>query len=315
MVIIKRRILISLFTICLLCIFCITAYAADPVTPKNTFDYKGTDVLASVASPYRTEKAYFKDEAEVLTPEQRDSIWEKLQSASGSSKIRIAVFLGGNYRSDSETEDFTYDCSAAIFGANSDCLFIYLDFEGKSPAYDYVRSFNKAERIFDANARDKILQAMYDYLPESGKPIYSDDVNKALISGINTVSNQYGLSTDRPSGSVSSRSDKYDEIDFSFLMKLLPLISTVPLFVYFIIGGIIVLILIFAILHSVKNSSYNGSSYYDGDSYYDRGRSYRSRSYRSSPRHRSSSSSRSHHSSSHSSRSSGSGSSGSGRHR
>ena len=59
-------------------LFSITAYAAGPVTPKTQFNYSGTDIVRSTDSLYRTENAYFKDEADVLPINTEREIWEKL---------------------------------------------------------------------------------------------------------------------------------------------------------------------------------------------------------------------------------------------
>ena len=153
---IKRRIVLSLLTLCLCCLFGVTVQAANPVIPKTDFDYLGTDVTASVQSTYRSGRAFFKDEADILPASMERDVWEKIQSTADYLNVNIAVFLGGNYRTDPETEQFTRDGTNTIFGSTSDTMFIYLDFEGYSPAYDYIWTSNNAQTIYPDTKRNKI---------------------------------------------------------------------------------------------------------------------------------------------------------------
>lgn len=315
MVIIKRRIVISLFMLCLFCLFSITAFAVQPVRPKTSFGYNGTDVIASAKSDYRTNKAFFKDEAEILTSSQKNQILEKLRSAADNMDVGLALFLGGNYRTDDETKRFTDDCASALFGVKADSLFVYIDFEGYTPAYDYICAVNRAETIFSDTRRNKILQSMYEYLPESGDAIYSDSVYKALVNGINEITYQY---RNNAPGSVSERKTNKLAPDYDYI----GFFKSIPLSVYLTIGLVILVLIIISKLNRARRGISSGSSnYYDSDRYYDDSSYYRRYSHRRPPRRshyhsrppRSSRPSRSSHSSSHSS--SGHNSSGSGHHR
>ena len=281
MVHIKRRIVISFFILCLFCIFSITAYAADPVIPRTSFDYKGTDVVASASTPYRSEKAYFKDEAEVLTKAQEKSIWERIQAAADTMDIKIAFFIGGNYRTDPETEAFTYNCASAVFGVNSDSLFIYIDFEGYSPAYDYVRALNKAQNVFTETARNKILQAMYQSLPQSSEPVYSDNVNRALLQGIDEVSIQY-RSGNAPAPSTVSNTARQQQPppQASEEQGFLGISTTMWIGIGIFIAVVVVISFISRLFRRIvprrsSGSYYNGgSSYYGDNNYYRRSGTY-----------------------------------------
>lgn len=302
-------------------LFSITAYAAGPVTPKTQFNYSGTDIVRSTDSLYRTENAYFKDEADVLPINTEREIWEKLQSAAEYLNIKIAVFLGGNYRTDDETIQFTIDSTYLIFGSSTDALFIYLDFEGYSPAYDYIRAFNRAEDIYPETKRNKILNKMYQNLPKSTEPIYSDAVRLGIENGLQEIKNQGYVNNTQNDNAYHSSPQNYNESKsiakdfFSQIPK--------PFIIAFIIF-IVVLIIISSIKNFIKRHSVSRytNTYYDNNSYYDDGynhrssyhSSYRSRPPRSRPpRHHEPS----HRSSSSSRRSSSDGphSSGSGHHR
>ena len=322
---IKRRIVLSLLTLCLCCLFGVTVQAANPVIPKTDFDYLGTDVTASVQSTYRSGRAFFKDEADILPASMERDVWEKIQSTADYLNVNIAVFLGGNYRTDPETEQFTRDGTNTIFGSTSDTMFIYLDFEGYSPAYDYIWTSNNAQTIYPDTKRNKILNTMYKYLPKSSEPIYSDDIKQALLKGLDSVKSQGYVNTyenihnNNYTTQNSSSRKKTSAEDMAAFKNFLESIPK-PVVI-----GIIVVIVLLVIINSIRkavrrrtsnytssyyNNTYSNNSYPPPpSSYHHHSRPFRSRPSRSSHSHRSSSS----HSSSH--RSSSSGGSGSGHHR
>lgn len=334
---VKSRVIVSLLTFCILLIFSITAYAANPVEPKTYFDYSCTDYQAAIRrAPYRTSTAFFMDEAGIISVTSEREIWNRIKQTADELGIQIGVFIGGNYRTDIETEDFAHNCSKAVFGSVPDSLFIYLDFEGESPSfsgymssYDYIRVFNRAEDIFPQSKRNNILDAMYKYLPKSSEPIYEDKVRKGIINGLdeierigtyktnNYTQNSY-LNNDYPNNynnTYDSSTNEFENI-FGFL-------KTIPAYLW--IGGIFLILIILSIISSASNSArrranrngydnyYNNSrNYYDDDRrYYNRHSSY----HHSSSRNRSYSSRSTHSSSRPSSGSGSNSSSGTGRHR
>ncbi len=273
----------------------ITASAAEPVTPKTKFSYKGTDVQSSVESVYRTDHAYFKDEADILTTSSEKSLWEKIQTVSAQLKINVAVFIGGNYRTDDETVTFTMNAISSVFGSYSDTLFIYLDFEGYSPAYDYIRASNNAEDIFNDTKRNKILNAMYQKLPKSTEPVYEEDVRQGIADGIDEIKSQGYVNT--PQSSYNSRGTYQDTADDrGYYPERDPEpenkgSSSTPM-MPIIIGAFVVIIILLIISSIVKSitrkigsfgrSSYRSSYYDHDDGYYGR-RDHYHRSYRSRP--------------------------------
>lgn len=321
---IKRRIVLSLLTLCLCCLFGVTVQAANPVIPKTDFDYLGTDVTASVQSTYRSGRAFFKDEADILPASMERDVWEKIQSTADYLNVNIAVFLGGNYRTDPETEQFTRDGTNTIFGSTSDTMFIYLDFEGYSPAYDYIWTSNNAQTIYPDTKRNKILNMMYKYLPKSSEPIYSDDIKQALLKGLDAVKSQgyvnnYQNNYNNNYTTQTSSRKKSSAEDMAAVKNFLQSIPR-PVVI-----GIIIFVVLLVIVSAIRkafrrrsSTSYYNTSYPPNNypphsnyhsSYHHSRPSYRSSLSRSSHSHHSSSS----HSSSH--RSSSSGGSGSGHHR
>ncbi len=293
---IKRRSFIALIVICLFMLSGITAYAANPVTPKTKFSYRGTDITASIESVYRSDKAFFKDEAELLSSAQERDLWEKLQSTADYLNVNLAVFIGGNYRTDEETVDFTIDCTAQLFGAYSDTLFVYIDFEGYSPAYDYVRAFNNADTIYPETKRNKILNIMYQDLPASTEPIYADSIKKAIANGIDeiksqgyvnnaaTVNNTYpdnGYNTYDPEPMPPRQEDHKTNDPIGEFFAKVPGAAIIGVIII-----LVVLLVISSIVRSIKRkvsgigssfrrNTYNTyNSYNDHDTYYGRGSSY-----------------------------------------
>lgn len=326
-----KRLAVVWITLCCLLMCSLTVYADSPVTPKNSFGYRGTDVISSIESPYRTYQTYLKDEAEILPEKAEKDLWEKLQAVSENTNVKLAVFIGGNYRTDIETENFTYDCVAALFGTTADALFIYLDFEGQSPAYDYIRAFNGAERTYTEAKRTAILNTMYRYLPKSTEPVYASSVQQALDSGLNEIE-QAGytpststapsvVSTVPPANNTPPAQTSNSTIKGEDLLNIF---RSIPSWVIYVgIGLIILLVIVSAIKRAARRhrSSQTYTNSYPSSDYYNTGfhHGYHSSSYRhrspphhpprssrpprrsSPPSHSSSSSSSSHSDSSRSS--------------
>ncbi|MBQ9460879.1 MAG: hypothetical protein IJU51_03030, partial [Clostridia bacterium] len=309
---IKRRIILSILAVCMLVtvIFSTAAYAASPVTPRTSFSYRGTDITASVESKYRDTRAFFKDEAEILPDNAEREIWEKLQSTADYLNLNIAIFIGGNYRTDDETVNFTNECISALFGSSSDTVFIYLDFEGYSPAYDYIRTSNNADTIFTDTKRNRILNTMYQKLPKSSEPIYPDSVKLGVLNGIEEIKTQGYVNNYQHTNTYDNANNTYDDYappprknnNISF-NEVSSFFSKIPSWLIFgVIGFIVLIIVISAISKSIKRhtrnfTNYNSNNYYDDNSYYGnrngyygRGSSYHHSSYRRPPR------SHSHHS-------------------
>ncbi len=276
-----------LFSLCMILLCGISVSAANPVIPKTSFPYDGTDVQSSVESIYRSDHAFFKDEADILTSASEDKLWEKVQATSDELNINIAVFIGGNYRTDDETVTFTTNSISYLFGSSSDTLFVYLDFEGYSPAYDYIRTSNNAENIFTETKRNKILNVMYKKLPKSTEPVYEEPVQQAISDGLDEIKNQgYVNSTQQTpdyrsnSPAASPRTERGRETPRTEIgSELLDFVRKIPTpIIIAVVVGIVILIIISSIVKSIKrriNSSF-GNSYYNNGGYYNQGGSYHS---------------------------------------
>jgi hypothetical protein len=257
--------------------FTTTVYAATdkPVTPKTDFDYDAMDIVPSLLSPCKSDIAFFKDEAYVLTNAMANEIYAKISSLAESLDLKIAVYVGGNYRTDTETERYTYEAGKKLFGDSSDALFIYIDFEGYSPAYDYIRAFNMAQNVFTETKRNKILNAMYKYLPKSTEPIYSEKVRKGILNGLSEIERMgYSLETvtsysassyyvDDADYVQNSKSDTFSEIkDF---IKNIPSAAIIGFIAFIVVS------MIFSSIkrkvNNFKNKTSNYHNYYNDNGY------------------------------------------------
>ncbi len=226
--------------------------------PVHDFGYEATNLDAALTSDdyYRSETAYFKDEALVFgAGADNEKFHKAVQQAADETGINIAVFIGGLYRSDGMTEDFAEKSSEKLFGTDWDTnsVFLYLDFEGHSPSYDYIDAYHDAQLYYPNSGFDDRIQEMiddmYEYLPSSGSTIYKKDVEDAInvfISDIKYYKNK-GLAWES-----SYHNDEKDCYRFVFFGNIIE--SQIPPYKYFVIFlliGVVIGILI-AVFSSQK---------------------------------------------------------------
>ncbi len=159
--------------------------------PVHSFDYASSDIQKSLYTGkyYKTKNAYFKDEALVY---DGDSYYDKtikaVQQTADDIGMNVAIFMGGNYRSDSVTEEFTRQGIIELFTLDydQDSVFLYLDFEGQSVSYDYICTCHDAKLYYPSTGFDdrveEMIEHMYKYLPKSGQTIYKSKVDSAVGS-------------------------------------------------------------------------------------------------------------------------------------
>ncbi len=169
----------------------VSAAGSSVAEPENSFTYSSSDINQSLYSGdyYRSENAYFKDEALVFNDESYYSKFKNsVQRTADEIGMNVGIFLGGNYRSDSTTESFTRNSIIELFTLDPDqnSVFLYLDFEGQSPSYDYICTCHDAKLYYPSSGLDdrveEMIQNMYDYLPSSGSTIYKSKVESAINS-------------------------------------------------------------------------------------------------------------------------------------
>ena len=166
--------------------------SGDVATPKNNgFGYSASDVNAALfAEPYYyKENSYFSDEARVYGEGALcTDIRHQIQTTADTIGMNVAVFLGGAYRDDNDTKKFTKDSLIKLFGNEQDTnsVFLYLDFEGHKPSFDYICTQHDAKLYYSngtaglSNRVSTMVEDMYEHLPSSGSTIYRSSVTKAI---------------------------------------------------------------------------------------------------------------------------------------
>lgn len=177
----------------------------DLVQPKNRFSYDSMNIQSSLYENkeyFQNQNIYIRDEAQIFESGELAEIQKEIQNTADSINMNIALFIGGNYRNDRETEEFTISALKSIFGNEPDTnsIMLYLDFEGHKPSYDYIRTQHDAKLYITGNEDEgrisEILESMYRHLPASGEDIYRYDVHKgitAFCSEIKYFFNEKGM--------------------------------------------------------------------------------------------------------------------------
>lgn len=165
------------------------ASGSSVANPVHDFSYDGNDIKQSLLSGkyYKTNNAYYKDEAQIFDSDSDyGKLCENIQATADEIGMNVAVFIGGNYRSDPETEEFTRNGIIELFTLEYDqnSVFLYLDFEGQSSSYDYICTCHDAKLYYPSSGFDdrveEMIQDMYKYLPSSGSKIYKSKVKTAI---------------------------------------------------------------------------------------------------------------------------------------
>ena len=131
----------------------VSAAGSSVAEPENSFTYSSSDINQSLYSGdyYRSENAYFKDEALVFNDESYYSKFKNsVQRTADEIGMNVGIFLGGNYRSDSTTESFTRNSIIELFTLDPDqnSVFLYLDFPFKTGEQCFTRDLY-SDRAFN----------------------------------------------------------------------------------------------------------------------------------------------------------------------
>lgn len=88
------------------------------------------------------------DESEKLSSDEYNNLDELISETAELIGFNIAVYIGGETRSNSETETFVKDTTIDTFGYQADSVFYYIDCEGNSEAYDYMYVLGDAQLYY-----------------------------------------------------------------------------------------------------------------------------------------------------------------------
>lgn len=114
-----------------------------------------------------------------FSDEYKQELNEAIQQYSKDLEMNIVVYIGGEYRSDSNTKSFCDDYYDTMFGNDTDGILYYIDLSGKRPAYDYISTAGKCILLYEKN-RESIFNYLDNYLPASGMPIEEYDIYQAV---------------------------------------------------------------------------------------------------------------------------------------
>ncbi len=159
---------------------------------KGVYKEMSVDQALAQNKDYRSEKAFFYDEAELFDENMRKEIFKMVEDTSKNIGMGVMVYIGGYYRDKADTREFVGVSLEKLFGNKDgdDSIGLYLDFEGGGPgsAYDYIDTYRDAYfwypdlDDFDSsdNRIERMFDHMYDYLPTNGSTIYKSNVKQAV---------------------------------------------------------------------------------------------------------------------------------------
>ena len=207
---------------------------------------------------YRSDHAYFKDEAGIFNESLQNEMFEKTKKTAAAIDMNVAVFIGGYKRNDDFTVDFAGEASEYLFGTDDsvDAVFLYLDFEGNLPGqgYDLINAYHNAYFYYpdlgeDDNSRknrvQRMLDDMYNYLPKSGQEIRLSKVKSAIdvfledlvkykeagvVNGLHYRSAESGLYYFTEFGKISSAPIYYNHF---FIFLLISLVAGAAAFYFY----------------------------------------------------------------------------------
>lgn len=120
-------------------------------------------------------KSCLIDNADLFSDQQEKELNQMIRSQSEKLRINIMVYVAGSderYRSDHDTEIFADDFYDETFGEDTDGVLLYMDFSGKSPAYDVLSTSGEAALKYGGDITP-ILHAVQAYFPPSSVTDYS----------------------------------------------------------------------------------------------------------------------------------------------
>ena len=150
--------------------------------------------VSSEDQVYKEGCVYFNDEANLFSSSERKQIIRILAETSDAIAFNLALYVGGKSRSDSRIENLVQVGAANTFDFNTynGTVYLYIDFDGYTNAYDYMFSANDAFLYYtngDDGTEDrviKMLHAMEAYFPPGGGTV----VNSEVIKGIQEYCDQ-----------------------------------------------------------------------------------------------------------------------------
>lgn len=143
----------------------------------------------------------FFDSADLFSDKEEARLIEAVQDMSEKLELNILIIAGGpeHRMSDYQTEKFCDDTYDDLFGENTDGILLFMDFSGKSPAYDYISTSGRAMLDYDKHL-DAIMDSYWDLMPPStvtDYSKYSDDIAEAVKTFLSSLKYYHGSGDNR----------------------------------------------------------------------------------------------------------------------
>lgn len=218
-------------------IIIMTVFALFPFTVSTAYageNFHKTDSINAEESGIIDEYGFFHDK------DKLDGLAMLVRNKANELDMNICIFIAGdscrNF-SDYKTECFSDDTYDEMYGEDTDGVFYFMDFSGKSPAYDYISTSGKAVLMYEKNVQSihDVCQALMPPSSVSDYSEYSDDVANAISQFLAQLDYYY---KDNPSRYYHDKSsDKYfyykgDNLVISYSpplsVRMRPLIIAIP---------------------------------------------------------------------------------------
>lgn len=145
------------------------------------------EAKAEMLTGYPKESALIDErELYINDKEEYEQLDKKIKDEAEKLGINIIVFTAGHRRDERAVEIFADDSFDEIFGENTDGVFLYIDTSGNSPANDWISTSGKCVFTYKSTI-ERLLDALYAYLPPSSEPVYAEDITLAVEAYLNAL--------------------------------------------------------------------------------------------------------------------------------
>ncbi|MBO4878565.1 MAG: hypothetical protein J5501_11200 [Ruminococcus sp.] len=173
--------------ICIIAVMALSLFLVSNLGYPENYSKGYTDSL----------KSAFVDERNIFSQAEVDEINERVREVSAKTKLNIYISASSRaFYSEDATRIYADDEYDRIFGEDTDGLYYFMDFAGKSDSYDYLSLSGRACLQF-ADSFQHIVDSTGDHLPysyqiqQNGLETYKDQIADAInyfLSMISTYS-------------------------------------------------------------------------------------------------------------------------------
>lgn len=190
------------------------------------------------------EDSLLIDAPDLFSDKEEARLIKSVQETAEELELNILILIAGpgQYMSDYQTEIYCDDTYEDIFGANSDGIMLFMDFTGKSPAYDYISTSGKAMLDYDRYI-DNILDSYWDLMPPStvsDYKDYSDDIAEAVEIFLDSLEYYHGSGDGRIIHDKEKGNYIYIKNGETVVTRSKPLKAMLPALLYAFPAGVIV---------------------------------------------------------------------------